>query len=569
MKFNLSRLFSLALILTIGIPGVVWGEHLENFYVVTLVDNGPSEEGDGWTQDIDPLYFNNDNHSMYYKPNAAVEDYEPISKLESLPGINEYYKFLGFYTSEKGQGTQVIDADGNIILQGISINEDMTLYTNYAQLYVLGLDKNGGSGGTDFLYRLGSWANGDLCRVWTDYLGQTDSYHFVAPVKEGYYFAGYKDSAGRLWIDSSGGIADYAQHNACKAPTSGFYLYAYWMQCGVGKYYEGGQCKDCPGATTSDLANLYSFVKYNNSEDVSSCGLMLDVSKSKCDTGTNVVFHWDEVHDKYVRDDDDITLLPDDGAAFVPDVASDALVDYCMVCDIANGNYIDNNGYCYACPPKPSGEGASLYNFMEYNNGSGKGSCALRLNLSRSNCGVGTDVVYAYDESTNKYKVVKKVIVTQSHTGIIANVEENVLQDYCKKCADNQYSVGGYCGWCTNGYYVHEGVCERCPAGYKCSAKVNANNDETDKQRCEKNEYSEAGRAECSVCEAGFSTAHSGNLCEIVVDGFGVGCRSSAACKADTGHLRKSNCSGDNCYINFGDNVKIDSINKSVIKERN
>ena len=292
----------------------------------------------------------------------------------------------------------------------------------------------------------------------------------------------------------------------------------------------------------------------------------------------------------------------------------------CVILDI---QYVDETGIVRTCP----GELVlnSKYDFIKDTKVESLdiGSCMIRLNLKKSVCGKGTNVVYVFDkdayESTKNdanpimqyvrrqedYHVVEgyqSVLAEEYPSAIIELQRENQTapwlpkdteykKDYCKSCisdTENKYNINGECMFCHSGYYVHaetveyEGTyysCEICPAGFACPGNDDEqdegkrnfrwNNDkaykgsllEEDIIECGQDEYAESGSSQCSECAMGYSTYASGPASEVTENnvkktfdgscknrdkGFGIQCIASEACKSIPAQLcYKPKCACD------------------------
>ena len=631
-----------------------------------------------------------------------------ITRLQTLPRIQDGYKFMGFYTQEAGQGTKVIDADGNIVSgAGAALaalgSDDIQLWPYGVRLYIINLDKQNGTGGTSLLYRLDTdWSRvPGLCGVWTNSYGEGNiASSITVPARSRYFFNGYSaqaDGSTDAVIDASGDIGTSLMNNACRLPESNYNLYAQWSMvpvCNAGSYSLNRTCTNCPSISGVSVGanELYKYVKDGTGDDIESCAVKLNIAsgKSKCASGTDVVYVYDSNAAKYIRKDDYTVILPnntnvmqqivnpdviedyciecdigngfyrngnacgvcpapqdsvevgedklyqfvlynngngvtscalqlnidsglsscDDGTnviytyntsfrkyklktkTVVPKdgaqlraVETTELADYCQTCDLGNGQYVDDRGVCHDCPNKQlcwmanqvSGAPSvgclanGLYQFFLYQDGKGKSSCAVKLNVDReigvragaingipgpvisiiSGCSVGTEVIYSYNESrdgyirNDGYRVVAKPLSVE-----VSPIPKNTeLEDYCTVCRGGKYNVNGECKICNNGYYTtgtecdpetevgrEQCRCDLCPAGYYCKAE-DANATVTTAKLCPANTYSQEGATECIKCPDGYSTAESGpvsgydGLCLKHEDDIGTGCVSAAACK--------------------------------------
>lgn len=653
-----------------------------------------------------------------------------ITKLQTLPRIQSFYKFMGFYTEQEGQGIQVIDADGNIVsgagdaLVAMGGN-DIQLWPHGMQLYTINLNKQNGTGGTSYLYRLDSEASSapGMCGVWTNSYGEGNTASSISvPSWSGYFFNGYSTqvNGGTELIDSLGNITSSLTGDACELPESDYNLYAQWSMvavCGAGSYSLNRNCVSCPSSGLEVGPNkLYKYVKEGINDDIESCALKLNISSglSKCASGTDVVYVYDSSAAKYIRKDDYTVILPSNSNIIQKNVASDSiedycaecdigngfyrngnacaecpapqnqsvvgddklyqfvlynngngitscalqlntdvsdcddgteviytyntsletykltrktvvpedgaqlstvgatvLADYCQTCDLGNGQYVDDRGVCHDCPNKQlcklsdqTSVGClerGLYQFVSYQNGSGKSSCAVKLNVEKylgidvtgpagtilgwrmSNCGLGTEVIYSYNESRAGYVRNDGYRVVVKSTSIEASPfpKSTELIDYCKVCADGKYNINGECKICNNGYYTTncttsaednttQCMCDLCPAGHYCKAD-NANTTVDTAKICPANTYSQEGATECIKCPDGYSTMESGplpdydGLCLVREGGSGIKCISAAACKPLASKLCIGSTNERNCF-ELGNFLKVDKINQSVIR---
>lgn len=120
---------------TVTGPAGVYTYHpkcVEHIYAITLdssynnyfnaqISSSPQvlylKYGDGWYSDSNAIYSIS---SLSRKP-------------VYLPSEGYQYVFGGFYTQRNGGGTQVIDANGNIVAGSTSFNQDTTLYAKWIQ----------------------------------------------------------------------------------------------------------------------------------------------------------------------------------------------------------------------------------------------------------------------------------------------------------------------------------------------------------------------------------------------------------------------------------------------------
>ena len=266
------------------------------------------------------------------------------------------------------------------------------------------------------------------------------------------------------------------------------------------------------------------------------------------------------------------------------------------------------------------------YVFVKNAGGKGKKSCAVKLSSGHSCDNNNTFVLYVYDTVKNNY-IRTRADVYPTGNSIINDVwpaEDELGTDFCTSCDGITWSLTDSNGQqrpfheyyygtpfnienkCTScgkpGFYVeklyYNYVCSVCPAGFYCPGSVikedrdgnrvclrDDNGEclrgymgaiiwdydpETSRQaiQCSKDEYSEEGASKCLSCAPGYSTAQSGpvedgydGLCLRRENGYGVRCISSDACK-----LTMSLLSVGSHTFSLGDNVKIESVNKSVIK---
>lgn len=358
------------------------------------------------------------------------------------------------------------------------------------------------------------------------------------------------------------------------------------------------RCKACPVGDKIGAGLLYQFIEYGNSrEGVTSCAVRLNTDVSKCASGTNVVYKYNSDGGyKYNQESDDYIVIPKEGYTGYNNIDSTKLVDHCGACDAGHGDYIEN-GQCKTCPlegTNAEGEVGEDERF-QFTDEYGTDTCAVKLKPAEDNCSSVTNVVYVYNATQNKY--IRKVSdVFPDTNSVIASPLPSTYDmgtSFCTECGKGVYSgkpynVNGTCDTCnkggfylqdTDGLLVFSGgeqisngktVCKVCPAGSYCPGKTE--NDDTSQKAipCPKNTYSETGAAQCTSCPLGYSTMESGpanndydGLCLERKDGYGVRCVSRDACKLTMSQL----CINNNCFSLPKGKMKIESINRSVVKE--
>ncbi len=139
-----------------------------------------------------------------------------IAKIQ-LPTKNGY-RFLGYYTSVKGQGKQVADEQGKLLLKALGyFTKDSTVYACWEPAsYTLIFDKQGGRGGMN--------PGTEQDRVKVSYQGSLPK--LAAPIREGYEFRGYfTEKNGRGTVYYSDGMAPMRRYQERQDRT----IYAYWV----------------------------------------------------------------------------------------------------------------------------------------------------------------------------------------------------------------------------------------------------------------------------------------------------------------------------------------------------
>ncbi len=282
------------------------------------------------------------------------------------------------------------------------------------------------------------------------------------------------------------------------------------VSCGLGQYWSNSYCVQCPEEFDTN-SGLYSFVKASNDSGVSSCTVKLNVNKSNCGTGTNVLFKYN-TFGLYVVDRDDYVCNP--GAGFVclydGSVIDDDnrfydedgnLKDICDT-ECLLGQYLDGDT-CKPCPlegtnAENSVSSSSLFKFVKYGDGKGVGSCAIKL--TPVSCGNGSYVLYVYDTERNKYIRTKENIYPTETSIINANwpAEDELGTEFCTSCGGitwpltdsngqqrpfhayyygKPFNVENECTSCAKpGYYLYFSGnsfgCDVCHAGYYCQGIV-------------------------------------------------------------------------------------------------
>ncbi len=357
------------------------------------------------------------------------------------------------------------------------------------------------------------------------------------------------------------------------------------------------RCKACPVGNVIGAGLLYQFIEYGNSrEGVTSCAVRLNTDVSKCASGTNVVYKYNSDGGyKYNQESDDYIVIPKEGYTGYNNIDSADLVDHCGACEEAgHGKYIEN-GQCKTCPlegTNAEGPNAEVYvgedKRFQFTDEYGTDTCAVKLNPAKDICNSATNVVYVYNATQNEY--IRKVSdVFPDTNSVIASPlpsTYDMKNAFCTECGKDEYNVNGTCDTCNKGgFYLqtvdvvvsvngtsNKMVCNVCPAGNYCPGKTE-NNDTSQKAiLCPENTYSETGAAQCTPCPLGYSTMESGpvnagydGLCLMKRrDGYGVGCVSRDACKLTMSQL----CINNTCFSLPKGKMKIESINRSVVKEK-
>ena len=239
----------------------------------------------------------------------------------------------------------------------------------------------------------------------------------------------------------------------------------------------------------------------------------------------------------------------------------------CVSCDV--GQYVGKDGFCKDCPNKSSPQSLvynDLYTFThsEYVAPYDVSTCAIKL--TQTTCDKNkTSVIYVYDEVRETYvrKADYKVFGNDrsaARTGSDEPDEIDVNKDYCANCADDgKYRIKNadgewVCGFCNAGYCIKNDKCEVCPEGYACEEKEDANLQCSSLQPCGRDQFSSKGATQCGKCAVAYSTYGSGPASSSNNDvnsvclsrdskGYGIGCKSSSACK----EIRTQLCVSPNC----------------------
>ena len=206
-------------------------------YTVTLDKQG----GTGGTQNYYYLYdtsaLNSRNEDIYYykdsscSVNNAFVDY--TIEVPSKTG----YAFDGYYTKTNGQGTQYVDYRG-VCINNLYMNssKDITLYAYWRPVRTVTLNKQGGTGGTDYYYYLynstRSTDSGTTIYYYKDTTCQVDkaftNYTIAVPAKTGCKFGGYytaTNGQGTQYVNSEG----VCVNNLYESIDGNVTLYADWI----------------------------------------------------------------------------------------------------------------------------------------------------------------------------------------------------------------------------------------------------------------------------------------------------------------------------------------------------
>ena len=404
----------------------------------------------------------------------------------------------------------------------------------------------------------------------------------------------------------------------CVIETCGFSVWAEdTVVCDAGQYLDGEECKDCPIDDVIGEDKLYQFG--DSGIGIESCTVKLNLAKSNCAEGTNVVYRY--VSGGYTLDsDNNYSVNPKKGF-------------------YGNGTS-GLNDHCTACPTNAAIGEDKLYQFGD--SGIGIESCTVKLNLAKSNCAEGTNVVYRYVsggytlDRDNNYSVNPKkgfygngTSGLDDHCTACPTDEENIGEgkrfqffkkegvkcaiklnpdmDNCDSSTNVVYESDGagsayrrkeanvvpkatsvisnplpavndisspFCNECTAGYYLAGDVCKKCPAGYYCPGKTEDDDKSQKAIPCPANTYSEdEAKGECSKCKGGYSTEWSTLVnkglqteCSDVSEGFGIGCRSSKVCILSV--MSKLSLK-DQSGFTFGPNIKVETLNQSVVQSIN
>lgn len=516
-----------------------------------------------------------DEKKLFIADNILTQQ-TPFSKLETLPRVR-VNKFKGFYTEKNGAGQKIIDEDGNLVSgwqEALSTEDEIVLYSNFVSLDSIPVFGGDSSVAIGNLYALKN--NGDgVCGIWANPYGEDNNdekFSGAQKTQKGFFDGAYDRSKGLMFVQPNGEIAQNVKKQvSCETNSQLIWpiIYARWKTCQTGEYFylsEDGQETSCIACPENPDSAHYVFAE-TDSSGIEGCVLKLDVAKSECAEGTDVSYKYSAQQKKYMLVKPP-KVVPETGKAIIK--TGGDIGEYCGVCAV--GKYIDSDKKCIDCPVEENIGDDKLYNFFDYSGGTGIGSCAVRLNLSKSTCGEGTKVEYVYNESRGSYVRNSGYVVYEGIAPVKSDFPaDNELLDYCgTPCTEDvngnpQYYVNGDCGYCNNGYYLKGGVCEKCPAGYYCNDANSPNN--TSVQICSTDTFSEAGAKECSKCEAEYTTKYSNPSTDGLCLENGYGCVSSSACKK----IREAKlCFDSNCnhLISIGDGIiKIMSTNQSVFRK--
>ncbi len=304
--------------------------------------------------------------------------------------------------------------------------------------------------------------------------------------------------------------------------------------CDLNQSYNNGACalqniryvddeglvQNCPGSASNGAStNHYEFIKDENihSVGIDSCVIQLDLKKSVCGEGTNVVYVFDkDTYDstknenpvmQYVLRREDFRVVAGTNSRLTGENETSS---YPSAVIATNSGYhlLDaaerNKDYCTLCPGATaegllgwvSEDKTSLYSFTKVSSIITQDieSCAVKLKIGSgySSCGTGTNVVYLYDAQQDAYVRKESFKVFAGTRSFIAKDDQgndeypgDILtrdnheaeKDYCATCPGNLYTIEGKCVYCHTGHYLRTDTdargnthysCEICPAGYAC-----------------------------------------------------------------------------------------------------
>ena len=238
---------------------------------------------------------------------------------------------------------------------------------------IVSLDKQGGTGGVDNLYRCGR-------KFYTS--NKCDETEITTPTRDMYVFKGYYSAktGGDLYITDNGTLTEkilsikiskvlYAQWEKCENgtvkdnvcdKTCATDLY-YDNTCVVAnKYLKNSEWIDCPQPAESG----YDFIKEKSDDyNIETCAIKL--TGTSCGSRTKVIYRYDSDEEAYVRDNDYIvvagkqSLLKDKTDSEYPsaiiniddDTNKDnntKAKDYCVPCETGQYNINGECGYCHS-----------------------------------------------------------------------------------------------------------------------------------------------------------------------------------------------------------------------------
>lgn len=245
-----------------------WKE-VKTIGIVTLDKNG----GSGGTS---ALYYVVGTNAYYTSSDCSGTAITYIST-----PTHSVYDFAGYYTDPVG-GTMRITVAGNVSQMGaIYTMTGTTLYAHWSyRTYSITLNKNGGSGGTNYLYY--QYGSTKL------YITSSSNYvnSIVTPTRNGYDFAGYylsqyPSSTSVAQIDSSGNIIE---NRSSICTNSNLTLYAKWTAKTISVTLNPGEGN---GGTQKIYYKYGSSTFYSNYD----CTTVLTGMKIELPSRTNFTFN--------------------------------------------------------------------------------------------------------------------------------------------------------------------------------------------------------------------------------------------------------------------------------------
>ncbi len=180
-----------------------------NMYTITCDKQG-GEDGTS-------AFYEKYSKGFYSKSSAIILSLYKISEID-VPTYDGY-SFEGYYTAKNGGGTQVVDANGEILVNSTFFSADTTIYAKWgAPIYKITCDKQGGEDGSDAFYEKrgnGFYSDNVATKTITDITVPT----YGENVFKGYYTeidggTQVVDATGKIVVDDTYFTADttiYAQ----------------------------------------------------------------------------------------------------------------------------------------------------------------------------------------------------------------------------------------------------------------------------------------------------------------------------------------------------------------------